>query len=48
MFTGIVEELGAVLSRGDVEEQVVRLRIGANDVLGDVMLGASIAVNGCC
>jgi riboflavin synthase len=48
MFTGIVEELGAVLSRGDVEDQVVRLRIGANAVLADATLGASIAVNGCC
>jgi riboflavin synthase len=48
MFTGIVEELGAVLSRGDIEDQVVRLRIGANNVLADATLGASIAVNGCC
>jgi len=48
MFTGIVEELGAVLSRVDVEDQVVRLRIGATDVLADATLGASIAVNGCC
>jgi riboflavin synthase len=43
MFTGIVEELGTVESR---EGQ--RLRIGATEVLEDVTLGASIAVNGCC
>jgi riboflavin synthase len=43
MFTGIVEELGTVLSR-----EGPRLRIGATTVLEDVTLGASIAVNGCC
>jgi riboflavin synthase len=43
MFTGIVEELGTVVSR-----QGQRLRIGATTVLDDVTMGASIAVNGCC
>jgi riboflavin synthase len=43
MFTGIVEELGTVVSRDGR-----RLRIGAATVLGDVTMGASIAVNGCC
>jgi riboflavin synthase len=43
MFTGIVEELGTVISR-----QGPRLRIGARTVLDDVELGASIAVNGTC
>jgi riboflavin synthase len=43
MFTGIVEELGTVISR-----EGARLRIGASTVLDDVTLGASIAVNGCC
>ena len=43
MFTGIVEELGRVNSlRGS------RLRIDAEVVLHDVVMGASIAVNGCC
>lgn len=43
MFTGIVEELGTIESfEGGV------LRIGARDVLDDVGLGDSIAVNGCC
>ena len=43
MFTGIVEELGTVVSR-----EGPRLRIAATTVLEDVSLGASIAVNGCC
>jgi riboflavin synthase len=43
MFTGIVEELGAVESRTGP-----RLVIGCARVLDDVALGASIAVNGCC
>jgi len=43
MFTGIVEELGTVVSR-----QGPRLRLAARTVLEDVALGASIAVNGVC
>ncbi len=43
MFTGIVEELGTVLSRDGG-----RLRFGCRAVLDDVETGASIAVNGCC
>lgn len=43
MFTGIVEELGTVVSRDGP-----RLRIAASTVLDDVTTGASIAVNGCC
>jgi len=43
MFTGIIEELGTVLSRSGP-----RLRIAARTVLDDVELGASIAVNGTC
>jgi riboflavin synthase len=43
VFTGIVEELGSVVSR-----QGSKLRIAATTVLEDVVLGASIAVNGCC
>lgn len=43
MFTGIVEELGSVASfRGG------RVRLVCSDVLGDVTVGSSIAVNGCC
>ena len=43
MFTGIVEELGSVIERDGP-----RLRIQCRTVLDDVVLGASIAVNGCC
>lgn len=43
MFTGIVEELGTVVSR-----EGPRLRIAARTVLEDVTMGASIAVNGVC
>lgn len=43
MFTGIVEELGTVVSR-----EGPRLRIAARTVLGDIAMGASIAVNGVC
>lgn len=43
MFTGIVEELGAVAA---IEGH--RLRLACTEVLADVSPGASIAVNGCC
>lgn len=43
MFTGIVEESGSVVSL-----QGPRLRLHATEVLADVSMGASIAVNGCC
>ena len=43
MFTGIVEELGRVISR-----EGSRLRIAATTVLVGSDMGASIAVNGCC
>jgi riboflavin synthase len=43
MFTGIVEELGRLESLDNG-----RLRIAATQVLDDVAIGESIAVNGCC
>ena len=43
MFTGIVEELGCVLSR-----EGGRIRIGATAVLEGAGIGDSTAVNGCC
>jgi riboflavin synthase len=43
MFTGIVEELGSVISRDGS-----RLRIGARSVLDGARIGDSTAVNGCC
>ena len=47
MFTGIVEELGTVVS---VREHAdgARLTVGAERVLDGVRLGDSIAVDGCC
>lgn len=41
MFTGIIEEVGAVLEAGDGV-----LRIGASLILEDTKLGDSIAING--
>jgi riboflavin synthase len=43
VFTGLVEELGSVVSR-----EGERLRLGASTVIGDAAIGDSIAVNGCC
>ena len=43
MFTGIVEEVGAVKVADDG-----RLVIGASEVVSDVKVGDSIAVNGAC
>jgi riboflavin synthase len=43
MFTGIVEELGSVISR-----EGSRLRIGARKILAGAGIGDSTAVNGCC
>jgi riboflavin synthase len=47
MFTGIVEEQGRVRAI-TANEGGVRLVIAAHTVLDDAVLGASIAVNGCC
>ena len=47
MFTGLVEELGTV--RAVIPNATgARLEIEARTVLEDAVLGASIAVNGCC
>lgn len=47
MFTGIVEETGTVL---EVNRHVAGagLVVGASEVLADLEVGGSIAVNGCC
>ena len=42
MFTGIVEELGTVAAAG------TKLEVRCSTVLGDLSIGASIAVNGVC
>jgi riboflavin synthase len=43
MFTGIVEERGAVLARDGGQ-----FRFGASTVIEDLKVGDSVAVNGCC
>jgi riboflavin synthase len=47
MFTGIIEELGHVISR-EPRGTGARLMVGCRGVLQDATLGASIAVNGAC
>lgn len=47
MFTGIVEELGAIAAIEALTDSV-RLTVTAHTVLGGVRLGDSIAVDGCC
>jgi riboflavin synthase len=47
MFTGIIEEVGTIAA---IERQgdAARLRINCTRVLGDAVVGSSIAVNGTC
>ncbi len=47
MFTGIVEEIGEVISWSEVEESW-KLCVSANRIRDDVRIGDSVAVNGCC
>jgi riboflavin synthase len=47
MFTGIVEETGTI-SEFSQEAAAWRLRISARVVMGQIAVGDSIAVNGCC
>jgi riboflavin synthase len=47
MFTGIVEELGAVVALED-QGDAVRLTVEGPLVTTDVKLGDSVSVNGCC
>jgi riboflavin synthase len=47
MFTGIIEELGHVISI-DAGSAGARLIVGCSNVLQDATVGASIAVNGTC
>jgi len=46
VFSGIVEELGSVVRNAIAAEG--RLEVGATQVVRDVHVGDSIAVNGCC
>jgi riboflavin synthase len=47
MFTGIVEEIGTVVSI-DRDGDRARLHIGSKQVVEDAQLGDSISVSGCC
>ena len=47
MFTGIVEELGAIVSI-DKTFAGTRMMILASAVMGDLKIGDSISVNGAC
>jgi riboflavin synthase len=47
MFSGIVEEAGAVKAIGDTP-QSIRLTVAAKRCGGGLKLGDSVAVNGCC
>jgi riboflavin synthase len=47
VFTGIIEELG-VVERIDDQGDAIRLTVRGPQVTGDVALGDSISVNGCC
>lgn len=47
MFTGIIEEVGRVVAFAPAKEAWA-LQIAASLVPGDVALGDSVAVNGCC
>lgn len=48
MFTGLVEELGEVVSLERLQSGGVRLTLRAPLVASDAQLGDSVAVNGCC
>jgi riboflavin synthase len=47
MFTGIIQELGRVVSF-DPHSEGARFRISCRTVISDAKIGASIAVNGAC
>jgi riboflavin synthase len=47
MFTGLVEEVGAVTEHS-VQGEAARLSVSCTQVLDDLPVGASIAIDGCC
>ncbi len=47
MFTGLVEEVGRVAAL-TLTDGAARLEVACRDVLDDLPLGASIALDGCC
>lgn len=48
MFTGLIEEVGKLLSRTPSANGGAQLKVAANKVLDSIALGDSIAVNGVC
>jgi riboflavin synthase len=48
MFTGIVEELGAVRRLESAQAGITALEIDCAEVIADARIGDSISVNGCC
>ncbi|MGP4066476.1 riboflavin synthase [Oceanobacillus sp. M65] len=48
MFTGIIEEKGTLLRKKRVSERAVTLSIKAEQILSDMNIGDSIAINGIC
>jgi riboflavin synthase len=48
MFTGLVEELGEVVSLEQASSGGVRLTLRAPTIAQEAQLGESVAVNGCC
>jgi riboflavin synthase len=48
MFTGIVEELGAVTRLEATGAGITALEVACRDVVADARIGDSISVNGCC
>ena len=47
MFTGLVEEVGRIAALA-IADGSARLEVACRDVLDDLPLGASIALDGCC
>lgn len=47
MFTGLIEEIGEVISISSMEKSI-KIKIKANKVLKEIKLGDSIATNGVC
>jgi riboflavin synthase len=47
MFTGLVEEIGRITAHR-VDGDAARLSVGCAEVLDDLPVGASIALDGCC
>ncbi len=48
MFTGIVEEMGTIKEINTISSQAIQLTVSAKEILTDINVGDSIAVNGIC